>query len=408
MKIAYLINQYPKVSHTFIRREIHALERLDVEVLRFALRGWDAVLADAEDVRERERTCYALRAGASGLLLPVLGRALRSPRRFAAALRLAFKMGRRAHRPLPYHLAYLAEACWLAPRLEAAGVRHLHAHFGTNPAEVAMLVHVLTGLTYSFTVHGADELDRPESIGLGEKIRQSAFVVAISSFCRGQLYRWVEHEHWCKVKVVHCGIEQEFHDVPRAAIPERPRLVCVGRLCGEKGQYLLLEAAAALARDGVDFELVLAGDGEMRPQIEACIARLGLERRVRITGWLNGAQVREEIQAARALVLPSFCEGLPIVIMEAMALRRPVLTTYVAGIPELVVHGETGWLIPAGAVEDLATAIKGCLTTPIDVLARMGDNAHERVLERHDADRQAARLAGYFHDAAVAQPRGVA
>lgn len=171
---------------------------------------------------------------------------------------------------------------------------------------------------------------------------------------------------------------------------------CVGRLCEQKGQLLLLEAARCLAAQSIAFELVLAGDGEMREQIEALIARHGLQQQVRITGWISSAQVREEILAARALVLPSFAEGLPVVIMEAMALRRPVLTTYVAGIPELVRPGENGWLFPAGAVDELATAMADCLAQPAEVLQRMGEVAYQRAVQRHDIDTEAARLADYF------------
>ena len=137
-------------------------------------------------------------------------------------------------------------------------------------------------------------------------------------------------------------------------MPAARRLVCVGRLCEQKGQLLLVEAAHRLTAQGVDFELVLAGDGEMRGAIEALITHHNLQGRVRITGWISGEQVRNEILAARALVLPSFAEGLPVVIMEAMALRRPVISTFVAGIPELVRPGEHGWLVPAGDVEALA------------------------------------------------------
>jgi glycosyltransferase involved in cell wall biosynthesis len=151
-----------------------------------------------------------------------------------------------------------------------------------------------------------------------------------------------------------------------------------------------------LAEQGVAFELVLAGDGEMRPQIEELIARHGLQSRVRITGWISSEQVRMEILAARALVLPSFAEGLPVVIMEAMALRRPVLTTYVAGIPELVRQGENGWLFPAGAVEELAVALADCLAQPVEQLQRMGEAAYQRVLERHDIDTEATKLAHLF------------
>lgn len=405
MKVAYLVNQYPKVSHSFIRREILALERQGVEVMRFSVRGWAAELVDREDVREREGTCYILRKSAAGLLPAVVQEVLRSPRRFFPALRLALMMARKAERTWPYHVVYLAEACWVVRRLSDQRADHLHAHFGTNSAEVAMLVHVLCGISYSFTVHGADEVDMARYLGLGEKIRRSAFVVAVSSFGRSQLLRWIEHGDWNKVKVVHCGLDRSFFDAAPVASPATQRLVCVGRLCAEKAQLLLIEAAATVAREGVEFELVLAGDGEMRPQIEAAIARHNLGHKVRVTGWITGEQVRHEIQAAKALVLPSFMEGLPVVIMEAMALRRPVLATYVAGIPELVVPGETGWLFPAGSVMDLVEAMKACLAMSTDALDAMGSRARERVLLRHDIDREAERLAGHFREAMAAAGR---
>ena len=186
------------------------------------------------------------------------------PIRFAKAFALACRMGYRAERPLPVHLAYLMEACHIAFWLKAADIQHVHAHFGTNSAEVAMLVHVLGGPRWSFTVHGPKEFEKPEFIGLAEKIRRCSFVVAVSSFGRSQLYRFVEHQQWPKVKVVHCGLEPAQF-AGSADIPEHSRrLVCVGRLCEQKGQLLLIEAASRLAEEGIDFELVLAGDGEMR------------------------------------------------------------------------------------------------------------------------------------------------
>ncbi|WP_223512813.1 glycosyltransferase [Pseudomonas sp. GL-B-19] len=398
MRIAYFINQYPKVSHSFIRREILALERQCLEVQRIALRGWDAELVDAEDVSERDKTLYVLQGGVKDLLVPVFQVLRAKPRRFLSALWLALRMGRHADRPLPYHLVYLFEACRLLSWLEAFGAEHVHAHFGTNSTEVVMLANALGGPAYSFTVHGPEEFDKPQFIHLGEKVQRSVFVVAVSSYGRSQLFRWVPHAHWAKVKVVHCGLERAFHDVPAVALPAAPRLVCVGRLSEQKGQLLLLEAARILAAQSVAFEIVLAGDGELREEIEALIAQHGLEAQVRITGWISSAQVREEILAARAMVLPSFAEGLPVVIMEAMALRRPVLTTYVAGIPELVRQGENGWLFPAGAVEDLAAALADCLAQPVEVLQRMGEAAYQRVLERHDIDTEATKLAKLFKD----------
>jgi colanic acid/amylovoran biosynthesis glycosyltransferase len=396
LRVAYLVNQYPKVSHTFIRREILALERRGIEVMRIALRGWDGEVVDAEDAAERARTRYVLRDGASALLIAILRMLLTRPVQLLRALALAWRMSRRAERPLPVHLVYLAEACRIVSWLQAANIQHLHAHFGTNPAEVAMLAHVLGGPSWSFTVHGPEEFDKAPLIGLAEKVRRCAFVAAISSYGRSQLYRLVPRDQWPKVKVVPCGLDPDYFAAPPFPPPVARRLVCVGRLGEQKGQLLLIEAARMLARNGADFELVLAGDGEMRGAIEAAVARAGLEPRVRITGWIGSEQVREEILSARALVLPSFAEGLPVVLMEAMALSRPVISTYVAGIPELVVPGEHGWLVPAGDTEALADAMAACLDSPVDILARMGESARTRVRARHDVDAAAAQLAGLF------------
>jgi colanic acid/amylovoran biosynthesis glycosyltransferase len=306
-------------------------------------------------------------------------------------------MRRRAERSLPYHFAYLAEACRIMPWLKSFGASHLHAHFGTNSAEVATLVRALGGPPYSFTVHGQEELNWEG--GIREKVSQAAFVVAISSFGRSQLFRHLDHAQWSKVKVVHCGLGREFNDIPRVAPPATPRLICVGRLSDEKGQLLLIESVRRLKRLGIEFELVLAGDGENRAVLESLIERYQLDGQVRITGWIGSDQVREEILAARALVVPSFNEGLPVVIMEAMALRRPVIATYIAGIPELVLPGENGWLVPAGAIDELATALEDCLTKSTKQLEAMGEAAYRRVLERHSIRAEAEKLLGLFRTA---------
>lgn len=398
MRIGYLVNQYPKVSHSFIRREILALENLGFQITRVALRGWDSVLLDPEDKAERAQTRYVLRAGAPALLLAMARMLITRPVRFIRALGLACRMSHRGDRPLPVHLIYLSEACRIEPWLRTAGVRHLHAHFGTNSAEVAMLVHALGGPPWSFTVHGPEEFDKAPLIRLADKICSCAFVVAVCSYGRGQLYRLVEQEHWPKVQVVHCGLDRAFYDVPVSSAPESRRFVCVGRLCEQKGQLLLVEAARVLAEHGVDFTLVLAGDGELRCEIEKLITRHKLENIIRITGWISSDQVRHEILAAQALVLPSFAEGLPVVLMEAMALCRPVISTYVAGIPELVRPDEHGWLVPAGDVEALAEAMRACLDAPVATLARMGAAARERAVARHNVDVEAAKMAGFFRD----------
>lgn len=393
--VCYVVSQYPKVSHSFIRREILALEDLGVEVERVSVRGWDLELADEDDVRERGKTVYLLKKGALGLLAAGLRTCVRTPARFLSALALTLRTGWRSHRPLPVHLVYLLEACALAEHVGRRKVDHFHAHFGTNSADVAMLAHVLTGIPYSFTAHGPDEFDQPKGLNLPEKIARAAFVVAITSFARGQLARWCRPGDEDKLVIVRCGLDRTFLEPPPAS-PYPARIVCVGRFCVEKGQVMLVEAAATLAREGRVFELVLVGDGDTRPQVEAAIAANGLQASVRLTGWADASAVRQEILAARALALPSLAEGLPVVIMESLALCRPVLTTYIAGIPELVRDGREGWLFPSGSPHHLAEALRKCLDTPEDEVAAMGRSGRARVLERHDVAQEAARLEQHF------------
>ncbi len=397
--ITYLVNQYPSVSHTFIRREIHALERLGMTVHRIALRGWDLPLVDTLDIAERGRTAYVLKGGAASLLGPVTRASLKSPRRFLSAARLAWQMARKSDRPWPVHMAYLVEACWIHAWMQRTGTRHLHAHFATNPAEVAMLTSALGGISYSFTAHGSDIMDRPAQMGLDRTVGQASFVAAVCAFGRSQIFKWVPHTSWRKVQVVRCGLESGYGDAAPPAQAGVRRLVCIGRLSKEKGQLLLIEAASQLASQGVSFELVLAGDGPMRGDVEALARQHGITDRIRITGWLDAQGIEAELRAARALIVPSLSEGLPVVIMEAMANRRPVVAPYLAGIPELVAHERSGWLYPAGDVDALAQAMRSCLDATPETLAAMSQTAHTAVWSAHHSDTEATKLAELFRQA---------
>jgi colanic acid/amylovoran biosynthesis glycosyltransferase len=400
MKLCYIVNQYPKVSHSFIRREIIELERQGATVLRVALRGWDQPLVDPLDVTERDTTRYILRNGLPRMLSGLLSQLFGNLPRLLGALRIALAMSRESDKPLLKHLVCLAEGCVAATWIQEAAVMHIHAHFGTNSAEVALLASHLAGVPFSFTVHGPEEFDHPVGLGLGVKAAHAAAVVAISSYGRSQLYRWMAAEDWKKVRVVHCGLDESFLRAapPPTAVSDHA-FVCVGRLCEQKGQLLLLDALRQVLDRGHHCRVVLAGDGEMRSAIEARIRTLGLEGQVRITGWIDSARVREEILAARALLLPSFAEGLPVVLMEAMAMARPVITTYVAGIPELVEDGRNGWLVPAGDVDGLANAMMACLACDDAGLQRMGHDGRQRVLERHDIATEGAKLRQIFQAA---------
>ncbi len=397
LRVAYLVNRYPAVSHSFIRREIAGVEACGIEVRRFSVRAVDdAEVVDSADRAERDRTTVLLRGGGLALLGALAGAALTRPIRFLRALGAAWSLGGKSDRGRLRHLGYLAEACLLRSRLRREDVAHLHAHFGTNPAAVARLTRLLGGPPYSFTVHGPEEFDRPEALGLREKIREAEFVVAISEFGRSQLMRWTDPSAWPKLHVVRCGVDADFLSANGAPPPERRRLVCVGRLCEDKGQLILMDAAGRLKQEGLEFEIVLVGDGALRRPIEEKIRALGLDGRIQLRGWMDGAGVRREVSEARALVLPSFAEGLPVVIMEALALGRPVISTYVAGIPELVRPGVNGWLVAAGSVDALTASLREALEASGDRLASLGSAGRAAVAERHDAKKEAERLAERF------------
>jgi glycosyltransferase involved in cell wall biosynthesis len=389
-QLAYLVSQYPKVTHSFIRREILALEKQGWQIFRLSTRGWDLELPDPEDVGERERTTFVLKDGFLPVVVATIKQILRSPQRFLPAVALAVRMMRRSDRPFIWHFFYLAEACWIVQQLKRRGIAHVHAHFGANNAELAMLIAQLAPISYSVTVHGPDEFDKPLAM------KRATFVVAISSFTRAQIFRMLDYRDWDKVRVVHCGIDAAFAQLDAIMPSESNRLVCVGRLCEQKGQLLLVKAIPALVKEGRKFELILVGDGEHRAAVERLIAENNLGGCVSVTGWASAHRVKEEILRARALILPSFAEGLPVVLIEAMALGRPVLSTYVAGIPELVIDGKTGWLFPAGSEEDMLDAIRACLDAPKETLTAMGELGRARALERHDVMKEAEKLTSLF------------
>ncbi|UWQ29522.1 glycosyltransferase [Leisingera sp. M523] len=398
MKIAYVLNTYPQPSHSFIRRELQALEHQGVEILRLAMRPSAAALVDPKDQAEAARTSYVLQAGA-GRLLAALAREAAAPARFAQALRLAAKLARASDKGLLRHLIYLGEAAYVKQRCAVAGVQHMHAHFGTNAAAVAMLAHALGGPGYSFTVHGPEEFDAPQALSLGDKINRAAFTVAVSSFGKSQLSRWAAFGKWDSLKVVHCGIEPERFADP-APLPQGPlRLVAIGRFVEQKGQMVLVKAMARLVQEIPDLHLSLVGDGGMRPALEAAIAAHGLQGSVTLTGWLAETEVQAELANSHALVMSSFAEGLPMVVMEAMAAARPVIATFIAGTPELVVAGQTGWLLPAGDEDALAQAVLTLAQTPHQQLTGMGQAGRRRVLKRHDSAAEAAKLAANFRRA---------
>lgn len=396
LRLAYLTTEYPKVSHTFIRREIVELERRGHSVLRLAIRDSGGAMADPADAQEQARTIHCLARAKYELVVAAMRLKLARPVRWVRALRMALAMSRVSDRGLCRHIAYLMEAAWLLRIVEQNRIEHLHVHFGTNAAAVARLMRCLGGPTYSLTIHGPDEFDSPLGFCLAEKVMDAEFVVAISDFCSAQIRRWVPPENWHKIHVVHCTVGDEFFTQARPIDPASRTLVSVGRLSAQKGQLLLIDAVKQLVDEGIDVHLILAGDGEMRSQLQQRIASNQLQSHIEITGWIDEATVRKHLLGARALVQPSFAEGLPVVMMEALAMARPVIATAIAGVPELVRHGENGWLIPAGNVDELASAMRAALKMPVEKLNAMGQAGRDRVRQHHLTASEVDRLESLF------------
>jgi len=393
MNIAYLMNTYPLISTTFIRREIEALERQGQAVRRYAMRRWSGEVVDPLDEAEIARTKYILTGNAAGLFGAFFRALASNPAGLAKAAAACWSLLKNARGGAIRHAAYLLEAAYFRQQAARDNIDHGHGHFATNATAVAMLARIMGGPSYSFTVHGPDELTDAPLLSFPAKIEHAAFVVAISSFCKSQIVRFSSIEAAEKIRIVHCGLDlNDFEAAPPAS---NNTFVCVGRLCPQKGQVQIPAAVAALKHDFPDIKVILVGDGPSRPEIEAEITRRGVTANVEITGWMENANVREAVASARCFLLPTFAEGLPVVIMEAFALGRPVISTYIAGIPELV-DESGGWIIPAGDGDALAAAMRDALKASDDVLRTKGAEGRRRVEASHGVDSEAAKLKTLF------------
>jgi colanic acid/amylovoran biosynthesis glycosyltransferase len=395
VRLAYLCNLYPAVSHSFVRREIDGVEQAGHEVHRFSLRPPRGDLKDPADLAEAARTEVVLDQGFVRLLFAAILLLFTRPARTLRALAAALGLSAPGFDQKFRHIAYWLEAAWLVRRLAQLRLEHVHAHFGTNPAAVALIVHAWGGPPYSFTAHGPDEFDAPITLSLGRKIAAARFAAGVSSYGRSQLMRWSRPEDWSRIEVIRCGLDKSFLEAAAPPVPANSNeFVCVARLSGQKGLPLLIAACDRLRGTGAVFTLTIIGDGELRGELEAEIATRKLGDRITLAGIRTSSEIREHLNRSRAFVLPSFAEGLPVVIMEALALSRPVITTAIAGIPELV-DAECGWVVPAGSEQALADAMSEALRASPEELARKGSVGKARVHQMHDA----ARNAGLVLDA---------
>ncbi|MBO9397911.1 glycosyltransferase family 4 protein [Shimia sp. R9_2] len=398
--IAYLTGEYPRATDTFIQREVAALRAQGQRVETCSVRRTGAEhLVGEEQKAEAKATFYILAAAKSPLplLSAVFGALLRNPLRFLRALVLAVKTAPPGLRNLLYQLFYFVEAAVLAAHLRNKGVRHLHNHIAKSSCSVAMLTSELSGIPYSFTLHGPDIFFAPDHWRLDEKIARAGFVACISHFCRSQAMAFSDPKHWSKLHIIHCGVEPARYDGAEA--PMGTKLLFVGRLAPVKGLPILLRAMEQLVQKEPDVHLTVIGDGPGRKALQSQTDAAGLSDHVSFVGYKSQSEVAEALSAADMLVLPSFAEGVPVVLMEAMAARRPVVATQIAGIPELVTEGVSGLLVPPGDPDALAQAIAKLLANPTRATA-MGIAGRAKVEAAFDIAKEAARLRALLQERA--------
>lgn len=399
LRIAYLTSQYPATSHTFIRREVSALRAAGMDLQTFSVRAPGAAeLKSATDQQEAAQTFTLLRQSPAAFARAHLGELLRRPGRYLRTLLLAMRHRAPGLKPALLSLAHFAEAILLTAELRRRGIDHLHNHFANSGATVGLLASRQAGIRWSFTIHGISEFDYPAGLLLGDKIAAASFVACVSYFGRAQAYRLVESAEWSKLSVVRCGLELDQLPEVQQGARARTRLILVGRLSAEKGIAGLLEALAMLAPTERP-DLAIVGDGPLRAELDIMVARLGLGEVVTFLGRLPEAETLAAIAGSDALVLPSFMEGLPIVLMEAMALGKPVIATRVAGIPELVRDGENGLLFTPSDWAALADKI-AALAADDALRQRFGSAGKETIAAEFDIRQSAARLLRLFDQAA--------
>ena len=364
MRIAYLTGQYPRATDTFIQREVAALRESGVHVQTFSIRKPpENENVGPEQKAERERTIYVLPPSFLNLIAVGARLKLGAPKRYFKALRLALKVRQPGIKGFLYGLFYFMEAGIIADRMRRDNLTHLHNHFGDSSCTVAMLAAELGGFTFSFSLHGPGIFFEPYHWRLDEKLKRALFVSNISHFCRSQAMIFCPPEKWDRLHIIHCGVDPDLFK-PVTHNGKGTRLLTVGRMASVKGMPVLLDAIKQLQATHPDIKLTVVGDGPERKDFERRAGELGIADRVDFVGYQSQSQVRERLSETDVFVLPSFAEGVPVVLMEAMAAGVPVVTTRIAGVAELVDDGTSGRLVPPGDKNSLADAINDLLNDP--------------------------------------------
>jgi glycosyltransferase involved in cell wall biosynthesis len=395
--MGYLVSKYPAVSHTFILREIAALRERGIAIDVASINDADDRGSMTQAERdEAERTFYVKRAGALGALKAIAWMAVRHPGKLLAGLRIAMKLGGTDARRILLCLFYFAEAVILAGWLRERSLTHLHVHFATPAATVALILTHMAPVTFSMMVHGPDEFYDVTNYYLPEKIAAARFVVCISFFAQSQLMKLSPGEDWHKFDVARLGVDcQHFTPRPFQTSPDIFEILCVGRLVSAKGQRILIQAAEQLILQGRRIQLRFVGDGPDRRNLEDVVNERGLSEQVRFEGSINQDRIREFYLRADVFALASFAEGIPVVLMEAMAMEIPCVATGINGIPELIRDGIDGLLVAPSDADSLALALTRLMDDPA-MRESLGKAGRQRVQRSYEISGSADRLSHVF------------
>lgn len=390
-KVAYIVVMYPRVSHTFVQNEVWALRDHNVDVTTISIRkpGKDQLLSrrDEFDAAHSINVLPLSWKSAQNILMTALRHPVALSKTIAEALRKAPKTARAKL----WSLFYVTESLVVWNEAKHRDIRHLHAHFANVGSDVAHLASFFGNLvsdtasewTWSFTMHGPAEFSDVKRFGLKQKAEAANAIACISDFCRSQLMALTPPESWAKMQVVHCGVDlTRFAPVDRTGRSDQGRpveILSVGRLVPVKAQHLLIEAIARLKADGVNVHLTLVGDGPSRGALQRSVSERQLNDVITFTGNVGQDHIRNLYEAADIFALPSFAEGVPVVLMEAMATGLPVVTTRIAGIPELVEHGESGLVVSPGNLDALLEALRTLLND--DELRHLYGKAGRKAVE---------------------------
>jgi len=405
LRVGYILTHYPRLAQTFIAAEITAVERNGVEVVPFAMNPPGASEPAAPGAAQRIAQTTYLKPQLARALFALAGQALRHPFGIARVITMAVASAGGSPRRMVRRSAHLLQAALVAEVARRERLDYLHAQFGLAPATIAWLAAALSAvagrpLRFGFTIHGFHDFVDPAESRLDLKARDAAQVLCISDFTRSQLCLVTDPELWPRFHVARCGIDLTAFAYRRPRPQGRlPTVLAVGRLSAEKGFDVLIEALAQLKRQRTPQRLVLVGDGPLRGPLADAALRLDVAELVEFAGELPPTEVRAHLERADLFCLPSFSEGLPISIMEAMAVGVPVVTTWIAGIPELAVAGVTALTVPPARADALAEAMRS-LADDASLRLRLSEAARLKVEERHDQDRCGAIVARHFSAAA--------